>query len=199
MKHGSFIEWHIGSHRFVLMVGTLVIKFPRIRLFSSLPWLYQAVKAFLAYKPCNIPPKQHHDGVCTHSRKGSAGVYLNLFRRLLFEGFIENFREARLYFKTRHKLLPVVYLPLVLFNVSARKHGVGNFTYVNDEMIHYEEDSAGLEAVIGHTFKHKENFAYDGKQVWLLDSGAEEVDWLVANFADKIEATLLTLAGPPPE
>ena len=180
--------WHIGTHRFVFLVGPLAFKVPRIRIklcFSLLRYAF----SFLREK-----------------NNEAAKDYFKYSLNCIFNGFMENFREARCYFRTRHKLLTPMYLPFIFVNVYRRERGVGNFSSFGDvELITKIWKSVGDDSMLAmdcslwvHTFSNPENFSYDGKRVRIIDYGDDRMEDLLRDHGDKVEAALLSFANKSP-
>ncbi len=178
--------WHKGTHRFVWVIGPFVLKFPKVRMKRAVGMFVQALR--------NTPP-------------GFRSTSFELMRRALFDGLKENFREARCYLKTRHRLLARLYLPLIMVNVYRREDGVGDFTFDKHELSLAiirtgDEGYKRAGCMILHTSGDPNNFAYNSNgQVKILDYGEgwgnQTFEKFLLGYGDRFETLLLSKAKHP--
>ncbi len=163
----------IGTHRYVIILGQFVFKFPRIR---PLLYLYRMLKYRMF-----------------RSR--------SLFMSCILDGILENWREAKSSLCKRCKLLHPAFVPLVVVNVYHRVGGVGKFKIGMDESAQLldggfrnrDTDPQFWKAVNNcdcHTLGHANNFALENCEVLILDYGGRGVVELVEKYPDRIEAWL---------
>ncbi|MFA5124606.1 MAG: hypothetical protein WC473_02135 [Patescibacteria group bacterium] len=166
--------WHIGVHRYVCIIGPVVIKIPRVKLIQFFALILKDIRDLRWW----------------------------VFKIIVLGGIIENINEATCYFHTRHKLLARLYLPLVFINVYRRESGVGNFTFGGDELtnkVYKTGDREYLKALLpcSHTFDRTENFSYDGVCLKILDYGEKGFEHLLLNYGEQIKKLLLSVANQP--
>ena len=172
--------WYIGVHRYVCVIGPVVIKIPRVRLIHFFTLIFEDV---IKYR------KRFWLSWC-------------FFKMIVLGGVMENMREAVCYLHTRHKLLARLYLPLIFVNIYHRENGVSNFTFGGDELtekVYRTGDREYLKALLpcSHTFDRKENFSYDGVRLKILDYGEKGFEHLLLDYGDRIEELLLSVANQP--
>lgn len=164
-----------GTHRYVFGIRNFVLKVPRIGIFKFLRVLIKDIR---------------HCKCFWFSRHCFGAV---------FAGLMENFREARCYLNTRHRLLAQLYLPLLFVNIYRREDGVGGFGFESDELFYKVGDSGDnefLEALrpCSHTFDNSKNFAYSEGRVRVLDYGEKGFENLLTKHGAKVEKLLLSVA-----
>ncbi|MFA5155483.1 MAG: hypothetical protein WC453_03535 [Patescibacteria group bacterium] len=112
---------------------------------------------------------------------------------------LENYREARLYLKTRHPDLAKLYLPLIIVNVYRKESGVGRLSIGErlGQQIAKTEDRQFVEAfrLCGHTFDHASNFAYSENHLQILDYGEEGMEKLIINYWDQVKELILKIVN----
>lgn len=164
--------WHIGTRRYVLVIGNLVLKFPRINFI----YLIKDIKRF------------------GFSKLGRRYAWEDIT-----EGIVENFREARCFLRTNHPLLATLYVPALLVNVYRRECGVGDFRISGEELYQQAWDNKDYKFAkklnpCSHTFDRRDNFAYSKGRVKILDYGERGFEALLINHGDKVERFLLSVA-----
>ena len=182
------MKFHASTHRYVLEIGPFVVKVPRVRMSLYLEGGFRYWR-------------KH-----AHSFNGFTG---RCEVRLLLGGLLENFREAGYWLKSQHRLLAPCLIPLVLFNVYPKEEGAGRFLFDGDEvainLIKFikSEDRQRFWGVIehldGHSTGNKDNFAFDGRRIKVLDYGGPGMGTLIENFGDEFEQCLLSFAIKDPQ
>lgn len=167
--------WHDGAHRYVWVIWRLVLKFPKVQIIEFL-------------------------GLALKDVRSCERFWMRWFfiKDLMFGGILENWREAKCYFKTKHRLLAHLYLPFIIVNIYRRENGVGNFTFKGDELffkVGNSEDKEFLKALrpCSHTFDHRENFSCNSKEVRIIDYGEEGFENLLIKYGDEIEKWLFSV------
>lgn len=162
-----------GAFRFVLIIGPLVFKVPKIRFFRALGSIFHRSQVF---------------------RKKY------IWKMCLFGGLMENAREIYYYFTTRHKLLNPICLPLLFVNVYPRRDGVGEFDFGGGELGERVLREWGREThqrfflPCSHTFDFRQNLALERGRVFILDYGESGFKNLLEQHGDRMEQLLLSVA-----
>lgn len=178
------MEFHLGTHRYVFIVGPLVIKVARIRW-----WL--AAKDILS-------------GTYSMNPTDLKGVW-----KLFSSGLMENIREGICYITTRHELLVPV-LPLVFVNLQLRVRGVRKADTIaeRDDILYkiiplVKKDDGrngdkygGVQGIFQrcvHTFE-RDNFSFDGGHIRFVDYGEDGVRDLILKYGDRLEEHFLSIS-----
>ncbi len=166
-----------GAHRYVLAVGPIIVKVPRIRMLYFLRLVIE-------------------DDIIKYHKRFWCSWYW--FATIVFAGLMENLREAKCFIDTRHRLLTHLYLPLLFVNIYHRENGVGNFTFSGEELterVYKTGNRDYFKALLpcSHTFDHVENFAFSGGRVKILDYGEKGFKNLLVRYGDEVEKLLLSV------
>ncbi|MFH1430684.1 MAG: hypothetical protein ABIG71_04150 [Candidatus Uhrbacteria bacterium] len=175
-----------GTHRIVLLLGPVVMKFPRINL--PIGFITDVISLIQARIPL---------------RQAMGWAWGSLMHHVFHQvGLGENWNEAVRYWRIRHRILVPCVIPLIIVNVYLRKRGVGNFTFdtCGDFVARAApEDRKGLLGIScrkGHWFDDRDNFAFDRQRVWILDYGDRHIDMmqLLKCHGDQLEQLLRSFA-----
>jgi hypothetical protein len=163
-----------GTRRNVIILGCLVFKIPRVRPFT-----------FFKYFLGNLFDKE------AVWRQFALKGWQRLLHEFIFEGFLENWREAVCYYRTRHKILAALYVPLLIINVYRREEGCGCSTIFKEFLVEQvlndgHEPLANAMSKCGHTFSNPLNFSFSGGRLKMLDYGGEDDLPLIANHGDEL-------------
>lgn len=177
------MKFHRGTHRHVLIVGSLVIKIARVPLWSILGRDLLSGKFSLWIKSDRV-----------------------ILWRDLRNGVMENIREGICYLTTRHRLLTPV-LPLIFVNLQPRVDGVGaigegdEIFYKVDPKVHDDDECNGgrygkilsMFRSCAHTFESN-NFAFDGERFKFVDYGEYGIKYLLVHYGNRLEKHLVSAA-----
>src|SRR3989338_506221 len=180
-----------GTHRIVFIVGNLVFKIPRVEFFESLRWLKWIMKDCFR----EITEEEKYDDklekiiLVRLRRIDLIKLDIHCLTQCFFDGFFENFREVKVWCKTKHTILAKLYLPLIVVNVYKREEGIGVFVSKSDEIYCRafeigDDEFFRVFQVCAHTFDDPQNFSYDGEKVKILDYGEHGFEQLISKYGD---------------
>lgn len=164
-----------GRHRLAIIIGNIVIKIPRLNLLNIWRYLTQD------WELKNLPSK----------------ASLWSYKQELTGGFKENFREAKLYKLTKHRLLAPIILALYIINVYKKCSGVGKINidlFYNKIYFETKHHPFALKLFRNRPHNNPSNFFFDGERVGIVDYGAKITCDLIVEYGDELEDLLLEAA-----
>ncbi|MFH1430683.1 MAG: hypothetical protein ABIG71_04145 [Candidatus Uhrbacteria bacterium] len=163
-----------GTHRIVFLIGPYAIKVPRIYIGGFLGWLWRN------HEQCRL--------------------LRYAIRAYLLDGILEQYREARCWRNTHHRLLARCRLGLIFCNVYDRHNPSESFAgpsiyQTMQERTHRDAKLMFLVEHLGHTIDSVDNFAITGNAPIILDYGNPFMDQLLTEYGGFIEEVLCIRLG----